>query len=276
VSLSKPLNKYFDHTILKADASTTQIEELCQEALKYDFFSVCVNSCNVALASEMLKGSDVKIAAVVGFPLGACTTATKAFETEECCKDGATEIDMETLQLDVLCFSGHKKLLGPYGTGGLCLRKGLELDAEVAQKVVNTPSEEKLGQLVAALDFIFEKGQYGVAMLPHRLAKRFFEATKSMKDVTVYGDFGTNVRVPNVTINVKGYTAEEVKKIMRQNHIAIKAGTFDAPRLAKSLGIEENGAARFSFGYFNKRMEVNDAIWVLMQMQGLTDLYYLA
>ena len=189
---------------------------------------------------------------------------------------GATEIDMETLQLDVLCFSGHKKLLGPYGTGGLCLRKGLELDAEVAQKVVNTPSEEKLGQLVAALDFIFEKGQYGVAMLPHRLAKRFFEATKSMKDVTVYGDFGTNVRVPNVTINVKGYTAEEVKKIMRQNHIAIKAGTFDAPRLAKSLGIEENGAARFSFGYFNTRMEVNDAIWVLMQMQGLTDLYYLA
>mgnify|MGYP003312005406 CR=1 FL=1 len=86
------------------------------------------------------------------------------------------------------------------------------------------------------LDFIFEKGQYGVAMLPHRLAKRFFEATKSMTDVTVYGDFGTNVRVPNVTINVKGHTAEEVKNVMRKNHIAVKAGTFDAPRLAKSLG----------------------------------------
>ncbi len=189
---------------------------------------------------------------------------------------GATEIDMETIQLDVLCFAGHKKLMGPYGTGGVCLRNGLELDPEVVSKVVNTPSPEKLGQLVASLDFIFEKGQYGIAMLPHRLAKRFFEATKSMTDVTVYGDFGTNVRVPNVTINVKGYTAEEVKKIMRQNHIAIQAGTFDCPRLAKSLGIEENGAARFSFGYFNTRMEVNDAIWVLMQMQGLTDLYYLA
>ncbi len=189
---------------------------------------------------------------------------------------GATEIDMETLQLDVLCFSGHKKLMGPYGTGGLCLRKGLALDPEVVQKVVNTPSAEKLGQLAASLDFIFEKGQYGIAMLPHRLAKRFFEATKSMKDVTVYGDFGTSVRVPNVTINVKGYTAEEVKNIMRQNHIAIKAGTFDAPRLAEALGIDEKGAARFSFGYFNTRMEVNDCIWVLMQMQGLTDLYYLA
>ena len=189
---------------------------------------------------------------------------------------GATEIDMETLQLDVLCFTGHKKLMGPYGTGGVCLRQGLQLDPEVVEKVVNTPSEEKLGQLAAALDFIFEKGQYGVAMLPHRLAKRFFEATKSMTDVTVYGDFGTNVRVPNVTINVKGHTAEEVKNVMRKNHIAVKAGTFDAPRLAKSLGIEENGAVRFSFGYFNTRMEVNDAIWVLMQIQGLTDLHYLA
>lgn len=188
----------------------------------------------------------------------------------------ATEIDMETLQIDVLCFTGHKKLMGPYGTGGVCLRKGLSLDPEVVEKVVHTPSPEKLGQLVAALDFIFEKGQYGVAMLPHRLAKRFFEATKSMKDVTIYGDFGTNVRVPSVTLNVKGYTAEEVKNIMRQNHIAIKSGTFNAPRLAESLGIDEKGAARFSFGYFNTRMEVNDAIWVLMQMQGLTDLYYLA
>lgn len=94
MALSKPLNKYFDHTILKADASVNQVEKLCKEALEYDFYSVCVNSCNVALCNELLKGSDVKIAAVVGFPLGACTTATKVFETEECCKDGASEIDM--------------------------------------------------------------------------------------------------------------------------------------------------------------------------------------
>lgn len=94
MNLSKPLNKYFDHTLLKADATASQIEELCSEALKYDFYSVCVNSCNVAQCKDILKDSDVKIAAVVGFPLGACTTATKVFETEEACKDGATEIDM--------------------------------------------------------------------------------------------------------------------------------------------------------------------------------------
>ena len=92
--LSKPLNKYFDHTLLKADATAEQIDKLCEEALKYDFYSVCVNSSNVAQCRDCLKGSDVKIAAVAGFPLGACTTSTKVFETEEACKDGASEIDM--------------------------------------------------------------------------------------------------------------------------------------------------------------------------------------
>ena len=90
----KPLNKYFDHTLLKAEARPADIEKLCAEAREYDFFSVCVNSCYVAKAAELLKGSDVKIAAVVGFPLGACTTATKAFETKEACKAGASEVDM--------------------------------------------------------------------------------------------------------------------------------------------------------------------------------------
>jgi len=94
MNLSKPLNKYFDHTILKADATKSQIEKLCKEALEHEFYSVCVNTCNVKACSNLLKDSTVKIAAVVGFPLGACTTATKVFETEEACKDGAGEIDM--------------------------------------------------------------------------------------------------------------------------------------------------------------------------------------
>lgn len=94
MNLTKPLNKYFDHTLLKAEATADQIDKLCREAAEYDFYSVCVNSANVAQCKDMLKDTDVKIAAVVGFPLGACTTATKVFETEEACKDGASEIDM--------------------------------------------------------------------------------------------------------------------------------------------------------------------------------------
>ncbi len=94
MKLLKPLNKYFDHTLLKPEATSAQIDKLCNEAITYDFFSVCVNTCYVGQCADMLKGSDVKVAAVVGFPLGACTSATKAFETEEACKDGASEIDM--------------------------------------------------------------------------------------------------------------------------------------------------------------------------------------
>ena len=94
MKLSKPLNKYFDHTLLKPEATCEQIDKLCSEAKQYDFYSVCVNTCYVARCTDNLKGTDVKVAAVVGFPLGACTTAAKAFETEEACKDGAAEIDM--------------------------------------------------------------------------------------------------------------------------------------------------------------------------------------
>lgn len=94
MKLSKPLNKYFDHTLLKPEATNAQIEKLCREAKEYDFYAVCVNTCYVAKCADMLKDTDVKVAAVVGFPLGACTTATKVFETEEACKDGAREIDM--------------------------------------------------------------------------------------------------------------------------------------------------------------------------------------
>ena len=94
MNLSKPLNKYFDHTLLKPEATGSQIDQLCAEAAKYDFYSVCVNTCYVSRCKKNLKDTDVKIAAVVGFPLGACTTATKAFETEEAAKAGASEVDM--------------------------------------------------------------------------------------------------------------------------------------------------------------------------------------
>ena len=88
------INKYIDHTILKATATEDDIIELCKEAKEHDFFSVCVNSGYVSLAKEQLKGSDVKVCTVVGFPLGAMSTEAKIFETEQAIKDGAEEVDM--------------------------------------------------------------------------------------------------------------------------------------------------------------------------------------
>ncbi|MBQ5542637.1 MAG: deoxyribose-phosphate aldolase [Erysipelotrichales bacterium] len=88
------INKYIDHTLLKADATKDKIVRLCEEAKQYDFASVCVNSCWVGLCAELLKDSDVNVCTVVGFPLGAMKSESKAFETAEAIRDGADEIDM--------------------------------------------------------------------------------------------------------------------------------------------------------------------------------------
>ena len=88
------LNKYIDHTILKATASNADLQKLCEEAIEHEFYSVCVNGCYVVDAKHLLQGTGVKVAAVVGFPLGAMTTASKVFEAKEAIENGASEIDM--------------------------------------------------------------------------------------------------------------------------------------------------------------------------------------
>jgi deoxyribose-phosphate aldolase len=85
---------YFDHTLLKPEAKEEDIIKLCQEASQYEFYSVCVNSRFVPLAVSLLAGTPVKVACVVGFPLGAMSTQAKAYETDWACSHGASEIDM--------------------------------------------------------------------------------------------------------------------------------------------------------------------------------------
>jgi len=87
-------NKYIDHTLLKPDCLDEQIEKLCLEAKKYDFASVCVNPGYVKMCHDLLKGTDVKVCTVIGFPLGATSTESKVAEIRQAIKDGATELDM--------------------------------------------------------------------------------------------------------------------------------------------------------------------------------------
>lgn len=88
------LNKYIDHTLLKPEATKKQILNLCEEAKKYDFASVCVNPCHVKTCAKALQGTGVKVCTVIGFPLGANVSKVKAYETKQAIKDGAGEIDM--------------------------------------------------------------------------------------------------------------------------------------------------------------------------------------
>ncbi|MGG0716436.1 deoxyribose-phosphate aldolase [Robertmurraya massiliosenegalensis] len=92
--MEQTIAKYIDHTLLKADAMEEQIERLCLEAKEYGFASVCVNPTWVRYASAILEETDVKVCTVIGFPLGATTSETKAFETKNAIENGATEVDM--------------------------------------------------------------------------------------------------------------------------------------------------------------------------------------
>lgn len=88
------INQYIDHTLLKPTAIITDIEKLCTEAIEHSFYAVCINSCYVSFATNNLVNSPVKIASVIGFPLGAITEKSKLFEANDCIHNGATEIDM--------------------------------------------------------------------------------------------------------------------------------------------------------------------------------------
>ena len=92
--MEKELNRLIDHTILKPEATTAEIEKLCNEAKEHHFASVCINPCYIPVAKKILQGSDVKVCTVIGFPLGAMLKESKVHETEDCIKAGAEEIDM--------------------------------------------------------------------------------------------------------------------------------------------------------------------------------------
>jgi deoxyribose-phosphate aldolase len=91
---SHSITHFIDHTLLKPEATSQQVEQLCQEARRYNFAAVCVNPTHVKLAAELLQGSSIAVCTVIGFPLGATLTAVKVFETEQAIAQGATEIDM--------------------------------------------------------------------------------------------------------------------------------------------------------------------------------------
>lgn len=122
------LASMIDHTLLKPDASTDQIRKLCEEAAQFKFATVCVNSSNVGLAAKLLEGTSVKAIAVVGFPLGASTPASKAFETLEAIRQGAGEIDM-VINIGALKSKDYKLVLDD-------IRSVVEAAGQIPVKVI--------------------------------------------------------------------------------------------------------------------------------------------
>ena len=192
---------------------------------------------------------------------------------------GVVPIDMEKMNIDILCFTGHKGLMGPQGTGGLCIREGLDVrplkvggsgvQSYLKQMPVEYPTRLEAGTLNghgiaglhAALDFINETGMDKIAKHEEELMWRFYKAVKEIEGVTVYGDFTLPVRTAVVTLNIRDYDSSEVSDQLAQDYdIATRAGAHCAPLMHESLGTTEMGAVRFSFSMFTTEEEVDAAI----------------
>ena len=198
---------------------------------------------------------------------------------------GAYPIDMEKMGISVLCFTGHKGLMGPQGTGGLCVAKGVDIrpfkvGGSGVQSYGRTHPEEMptrleagtlnghgIAGLGAGADFILETGIDTIRDHEITLAKRFYEGVKDLPGVTVYGDFSNWNRTAVVTLNIGDYDSGAVSDALEEDYgIATRPGAHCAPRMHHALGTAEQGAVRFSFSWFNTVEEVDAAIQAVKEL----------
>lgn len=198
---------------------------------------------------------------------------------------GAFAIDMQKMNIDILCFTGHKSLMGPQGTGGVCVASGVEIRPwKVGGSGVQTYNPQQppemptrleagtlnghgIAGLSAALDYLEETGVENIFRHEQELMRRFYEGVSVIDGVTVYGDFSTEYRAPVVSLNVRDYDSSEVSDELALTYdIATRSGAHCAPRMHRALGTEEQGAVRFSFGHFNTFDEVDAAIAAIREI----------
>lgn len=198
---------------------------------------------------------------------------------------GIFPIDMERMNIDVLCFTGHKSLMGPQGTGGICVREGLKIrplktggsgvqsyrkehPAEMPTALeAGTLNGHGIAGLGAAIDFLQETGIDRIRKREQQLMWRFYDGVKELPGVTVYGDFLDKNRCPMVSMNLADYDSAEVADELYQIYgISVRAGAHCAPLMHKALGTQKQGAVRFSFSYYNTEDEVDAAVQAIHDM----------
>ena len=197
---------------------------------------------------------------------------------------GTIPIDMEKMCVDVLCFSGHKGLMGPQGIGVLMLSNTVDIKPfRVGGSGVKSYEQEQpsdyptrleagtlnahgIAGLLAAVRYIQKQTPQAIHARELSLATQFYEGIKDLEGVTVYGGFEGD-RAPTVALNIRDYgSAEVADALARQYDIAVRSGAHCAPRMHTALGTTEQGAVRFSFGWFNTAEEVTAAIEAIKEL----------
>lgn len=198
---------------------------------------------------------------------------------------GSIPIDMQQMGIDVLCFTGHKGLMGPQGTGGICVRKDLHIpsflvggsgvhsfDREHPSDMptaleAGTVNGHGIAGLEAALDFILETGVETIHQRETELMQRFMQGIRDIPALTFYGDMDADVRAPIVTLNIGNADAAEVSDILWEDYeICVRAGAHCAPLMHRHFGTEQQGAVRFSFSYWNTEEEIDCAAQAIREI----------
>ena len=199
---------------------------------------------------------------------------------------GCVPINMEEMGIDILCFTGHKGLYGPQGTGGLCIREGVDVrPLKVGGSGIHSYSKTQPEEyptrlesgtlnshgimgLSAALDFLNDTGIDTIAQKEQVLMRRFYDGVAHLPGVTVYGDFSEDhERTAVVTLNIRDYDSGAISDELSECYdIATRAGAHCAPRMHEALGTVDQGAVRFSFSWFTTEEDVDAAIAALTEM----------
>ncbi len=198
---------------------------------------------------------------------------------------GVFPINVREMQIDVLCFTGHKSLMGPQGTGGLYVREGLKVrpllsggsgvqtysrthPAEMPTALeAGTLNGHGIAGLHAAVEYIRETGMNVIREKEQALMRQFHEGVSRNPKIRVYGDFSDYNRCPVVALNIGDYDSSEVSDELFMTYgIATRPGAHCAPLMHEALGTVSQGAVRFSFSYFNTEEEVSQALDALAEL----------
>ena len=191
---------------------------------------------------------------------------------------GAVPVDMERMGIDVLCFTGHKGLYGPQGTGGVCVRPGLSIrPLKVGGSGIHSFDREHPSEMPAALEagtlnghgiaglgaaarWLLETGVEQIRAREQALLRRFVDGVKEVEGVTLYGNPDLDRRTGIQSLNIRDYDSARVADWLYEDYgIAVRGGAHCAPLMHEALGTREQGAVRFSFSYFNTEAEADEA-----------------
>lgn len=262
-------------TILPADRMGNIDYHDFLEALRPDTRGVvCTHASN-------LTGNMIDIGRVGAF----CRERGLLFVVDASQTAGIFPIDMKAMGIDVLCFTGHKGLMGPQGTGGLCVGDGVTVrpllvggsgvhsyskthPAELPTALeAGTLNGHGIAGLHAALSYILEVGMDSIREREDQLLRRLHEGLKTIPQIKIYGDFSAENRAPVMAVNLGDYDSGEVSDELAVSYgIYTRAGAHCAPLMHEALGTKEQGAVRFSVSSFNTEEEIDAAVAAMREL----------